>query len=172
VALESSVNQVLLALLISFWLSAGSAKCGWKYPIGFHIPEWSGLYKELVMTSTHLNAGYYGWRVGSVTQLEFQDGRKARIAPQLNAGSAAVQYLLAKLRPQAGFQDDIYGPLGFLAIYQQMFGDAWTGAAARPNIPPGWNSAQFDCLANAGATGAPTHPGRRAARAVRWIWPQ
>ncbi len=143
VALESSVNpRFLLALLElrSGWVRGlPGARPGEKYPIGFHVSGWEGLYKELVITATHLNAGYYGWREGSLGQLQFQDGRMAQTSPELNAGSIAVQSLLAKLYPQDEWQTALYGPQGFLEIYQEMFGDPWsTGCSTWPALP-GWH---------------------------------
>ncbi len=140
VALESSVNpRFLLALLElrSGWVRGlPGARTNEKYPIGFHVSGWEGLYKELVITATHLNAGYYGWREGSLGQLQFQDGRVAQASPELNAGSIAVQSLLAKLYPQDQWQTAIYSPQGLLEIYLAMFGDPWKRAAAAGPLFP------------------------------------
>ncbi len=140
VALESSVNpRFLLALLElrSGWVRGlPGARTAEKYPIGFHVSGWEGLYKELVITATHLNAGYYGWREGSLGQLHFQDGRVAQASPELNAGSIAVQSLLAKLYPQAGWETALYAPDGLLEIYLAMFGDPWKRAAAAGPLFP------------------------------------
>jgi LasA protease len=140
VALESSVNpRFLLALLElrSGWVRGlPNARTAEKYPIGFHISGWEGLYKELVITATHLNLGYYGWREGSLVQLQFQDGHVAQTSPELNAGSIAVQSLLAKLYPSDKWQSAIYGPGGLLEIYQELFGDPWRRAAAIGSLFP------------------------------------
>ncbi len=86
VALESSVNpRFLLALLElrSGWVRGlPGARTGEKYPIGFHVSGWEGLYKELVITATHLNAGYYGWREGSLGSSSSRTGVWRR--PALN----------------------------------------------------------------------------------------
>ena len=134
VAVESSVNPRFLLALLEF-------RSGWvlgqpvdptakKYPIGFHIADQTGLYREMVMTATHLNIGYYNWRLGTVTQLKFRDDKTARISPELNAGSMAVQHLLAKFYDQADWPEAVYGSEGFLAVYQKLFGDPWQRAAA------------------------------------------
>ncbi len=129
VALESSVNpRLLLALLElrSGWvLGQTDAVYPNKYPIGFHIGAWEGLYKELVMTATHLNAGYYGWREGTLTEIQFANGKKVRVDPRLNAGTIAIQNLFAKLYGQEKWESAIYGPEGLLATYEMMFGDPW-----------------------------------------------
>ena len=129
VARESSVNPRLLLALIelrSGWVRgrpAGAERE--KYPLGFHVANWEGLYKELVIAATHLNGGYYGWRNGTALELSFQDGGRVRIYPGLNAGSAAVQSLLAKLTRRAAWEPALYGAGGLLDVYRQMFGDPW-----------------------------------------------
>lgn len=134
VALESSVNPRFLLALLEFrsgWVFGqppdSTAK---KYPIGFYIADQTGLYRELVMTATHLNVGYYSWRVGSLTRLKFRDSKIVLMSPELNAGSIAVQHLLAKFYDQADWLGALYGPQGFLAVYQKLFGDPWSRAAA------------------------------------------
>jgi LysM repeat protein len=143
VARESSVNPRLLLALLEL-------RSGWvfgqppdarrlKYPLGFSVSGWEGLYKELVIAATHLNAGYYGWRNGTAVEMQFPTGAKVRLSPPLNAGSAAVQYLLARLyqKPQ-DWEPAIYGSQGLLERYQQMFGDPWARAAsAGPLFPEG-----------------------------------
>jgi LasA protease len=133
VAIESSINPRFLLALLEFcsgWVFGQPAdSTAIRYPIGFHIADQPGLYRELVMAATHLNIAYYGWRAGSVTTLKFKDGKLTRMSPELNAGSIAVQYLLAKFYDQADWPDAMYGPRGFLAVYQKLFGDPWTRSA-------------------------------------------
>jgi LasA protease len=143
VATESSINpQVLLAFL--------EFRSGWvrgqpfspsqvDYPIGYYVPDYKGLYKELSLVAKELNIGYYGWREGSLTELAFPDNSKVRISPGLNAGSVAVQNLTSKFYlKQQDWLQAVYGPKGFLAVYTEMFGDAWTVAANMgPIFPPG-----------------------------------
>jgi hypothetical protein len=70
VSVESSVNPRFLLALIeqrSGWVYGHPAEKA-KYPIGFYIGGYSGLYRELVMSATHLNMGIMagatepGWR--------------------------------------------------------------------------------------------------------------
>lgn len=142
VALESSVNPRFLLAFLEYrsgWVSGQPVDPSKnKYPIGFHVSGWDGLYKELVISATHLNAGYYGWRAAKVTNLVFQDGSSVRISPQLNPGSVAVQYLFSKLYTQDDWRKAIYDSDGFLDLYQQMFGDPWIrGGATEPLFPDG-----------------------------------
>ena len=141
VASKSSINpQVLLAFL--------EYRSGWvrgkpfdpsqvDYPIGFYVPDYHGLYMELSLVAKELNIGYYGWRQGTLTELSFPSGTHVRVSPALNAGSVAVQNLSSKFYlKQQDWLNAVYGPDGFLAIYQQMFGDPWEAAGRFGPILP------------------------------------
>jgi hypothetical protein len=108
------------------------------YPIGFYVPDYHGLYLELSLVAKELNIGYYGWRQGTLTDLTFPDYTHVRISPGLNAGSVALQTLTSKFYlHQEDWLQALYGPHGFLAIYKEMFGDAWEAAAmVGPLFPP------------------------------------
>ena len=56
-----------------------------------------GLYKQLVWAVNHLSVGYYNWREGRILELNFSDGVRARLAPDMNAGSVALQYFFAQI---------------------------------------------------------------------------
>ena len=142
VALESSINPRLLLALIelrSGWVrQRPDARSADPYPIGFHVGGWEGLYRELVMAATHLNAGYYGWRDGGLEAVQFLDGQKLTLAPETSSGSAAVLNLFAKLYRSDHWQAALYGEEGLFALYQEMFGSPWERAANwEPLIPPG-----------------------------------
>jgi len=129
VSLESSVNPMFLLALLEYqsgWVfgEAIDARRS-KFPIGFEDTGWDGLYKELVITATHLNMAYYGWRAGQITHLKYRDGQKSRMHPELNVGSATVQHLMAKIIQPEDWEQAIYGPESFLDLYIQMFGDPW-----------------------------------------------
>jgi hypothetical protein len=132
VAQENSISPRILLALLEF-------RSGWvlgqptdpstiSHPIGFYVPDFEGLYYELVLTATHLGVGYYGWRSGALTRLTFLDGSTARVSPGLNPGSVAIQALLAKLNDQDEWRDNLYSSEGFLSLYQQMHGDPWKRA--------------------------------------------
>jgi LysM repeat protein len=129
VAQENSINpRVLLALLEfrSGWvLGQPESSSLVQYPIGFYVPDYKGLYYELVLTATHLGVGYYGWRSGSLTRLAFPDGGTMRIDPGLNPGTAAVQALMAKISKRGEWEESLYDPDGFVSLYQRMYGDPW-----------------------------------------------
>lgn len=133
VARESSVNPRFLLAFLEF-------RSGWiygqlrntkdlDYPIGFTVPDRRGLYQELVMTATHLNSGYYGWRNGEQSTLRYTDGSTSAINPWLNSGSVAVQNLFAKFYRPTQWSDALYGAKNFTTLYNQMFGDPWQRAS-------------------------------------------
>jgi hypothetical protein len=142
VALENSVNPLLLLALLEF-------RSGWvfsqpedpqklDFPIGFGISTSRGLYKELTLTAKELNAGYYGWRLGTLIEIKFADGSTARLSPELNAGSVAIQRLFSLFYRQETWGKALYGQEGFLALHRWMYGDPWARAATvEPLFAPG-----------------------------------
>ncbi len=134
VSIESSISPQFLIALIEFrsgWVFGSPAnKTQQDYPIGFQVPQQTGLYRELVMVATHLNAGYYGWRDGSLVELKFQDATLAHIPPKLNPGTAAVQHLFSKFYRRQAWEQALYGEGNFSELYTNMFGDPWGRADA------------------------------------------
>jgi murein DD-endopeptidase MepM/ murein hydrolase activator NlpD len=149
VAQENSINPRLLLALLEF-------RSGWvlgqptdpstiSHPIGFYVPDFKGLYYELVLTATHLGVGYYGWRSGALTRLTFPDGSTARVSPGLNPGTVALQAFLSKLNNQDEWRESLYSSEGFVSLYQRMYGDPWKRAAlVEPVIPAGLEQPIFE----------------------------
>ncbi len=140
VSLDNSINPRLLLALLEL-------RSGWvygelvdteqlDYPIGFYVPDYQGLYYELVLTATHLGVGYYGWRSGEKTSLTFQDGSWLRLAPGLNPGTAALQTLLSKISDQEEWRTTLYGTQGVVELYATMFGDPWSWQAQYGTLLP------------------------------------
>ncbi len=142
VAREASINPQMLLAFLEF-------RSGWVrgqprdpsqvvYPIGFYVPDYYGLYKELSLVAKELNLGYYGWRDGSLTELLFGDYSRVRLSPELNAGSVAAENLVSKFYlHQQDWVKAVYGSQGFLGVFTAMFGDPWSAAAAYgPIFPP------------------------------------
>jgi len=86
-----------------------------------------------------LSIGYYSWREGRLTELNFlNDHYKVRLAPDLNAGSVALQYFFAQISDSQHWVKAVDAQKGFPAFYQQMFGDDWARAqSVEPLYPPG-----------------------------------
>jgi LysM repeat protein len=141
VAREDSTNPQLLLAFLQF-------RSGWvlgqprdpsqlDYPIGFYVPEYHGLYKELSLTAKQLNIGYYGWRAGTFTELSFPDSTRMRLHPGLNAGSVAIENLLSKFYlKRQDWLTAMDTTQGLPAVYKAMFKDPWQAAAAvEPLLP-------------------------------------
>ncbi|MGH2620025.1 MAG: M23 family metallopeptidase [Anaerolineales bacterium] len=126
-ARDHSVNpRVLLALLEyhSGWVSqpgrpAGSA---YNFPLGHLAPETQGLYRQLTWLANELGTGYYGWRAGTMTELLFPDSSLVRLAPELNAGTVALQHYFS-LRTSGRSWAEAVSPTGFIETYWRLFGD-------------------------------------------------
>ena len=142
VAIENSLNPRLLLSLLQYqsnWvLGEPKNSSAVQYPIGHRLPQDHGLYHQLTWAAKQLSAGYYGWREGRITELTFQDGIRVRIAPDLNAGSVAIQYLFAQLYGYQDWFNVMDSIIGFPFTHASMFPDPWVRAAqAEPLFPPG-----------------------------------
>jgi LysM repeat protein len=126
-ARDNSVNPRLLLALLEFeagWVTGSTAPVGdeFSYPMG-HIAEQSpGLFRQLGWAANELGNGYYGWRAGTITELTFSDETKLRLAPDLNAGTVAIQYYLSRGRTQLAWEAALEA---FIDIYVDFFGDPW-----------------------------------------------
>ncbi|MEX0787788.1 MAG: M23 family metallopeptidase [Anaerolineales bacterium] len=145
---DNSFNpRLLMALLeyLSNWVTDPTRPTGdaWRYPLGRIDPQIPGLYRQLTWLSNALGEGYYGWRSGTLTELTFRDGSIVRLAPDLNAGTVAIQYLLAQYSSGREWAEAL-APDGFVATYRKLFGDPWSfvhplyepGLAQPPMILP------------------------------------
>ncbi len=133
-ATENSINPRLLLALLEFhsgWVYGQPATQGEKdYPLGVNIPTERYLFNQLVWTVNQLSTGYYAYREGRFTEITFKDGTTARLAPDLNAGTAALQYYFAQLYDYQEWHDVLYSPSGFMSLHIRMFGDPWQRAAS------------------------------------------
>jgi LasA protease len=139
---EYSINPRLLLAFLEFrsgWV-LGQPKPGTSldYPVGFKLSSSKGLDNEILLLAKQFNVGYYGWRSGLQTALKFADQSRARLSPELNAGTVALQWVFSRFYAPGPWQDILYGPQGFLDLYRQMFGDyAARAAAVEPLFRPG-----------------------------------
>jgi len=141
VALETSINPRLLLAILEYqahWVRGQPDPSRVDYPIGFYVPGYRGLYKELSLTAKQLGTGYYGWRQGTISSLEFPDFTRLPLDPALNAGSVALQYLFSTLFNEGLWREKLFGPESFSTLYQQMYGDALLRSAlVEPLFPTG-----------------------------------
>jgi hypothetical protein len=143
-ARENSINpRILLGVLDyeSNWVSGEPKdKFHIQYQMGHEERYKAGIFRQLTWATNQLFMGYYGWRAGTLTYFTFPNGEILRIAPDLNAGTVAVQYIFSMLYNRDEWQIvlDPDNPDGFLALYTQLFGDPWLrDQTIGPIFPPG-----------------------------------
>lgn len=129
VALDNSINpRILLALLEyrSGWVTDPSVPSGdaFIYPLGVKDERNQGLRRQLTWLASELGNGYYGWRSATLTDLKFSDRSTLRIAPDLNAGTVAIQYILSLFHDRPVWDQAINENL-FLGTYTNLFGEPW-----------------------------------------------
>jgi murein DD-endopeptidase MepM/ murein hydrolase activator NlpD len=120
-----SVNPRLLLALIEYrsgWLTqANPDPATLDYPLRYYDDYHAGLYRQLTFAANELNRGYYLWRVNAVTNWVLADGSVVPPAQTINAGTAGVQNLLAKLDDRATWEADV-SINGVFKTYYELFG--------------------------------------------------
>jgi len=143
VAVENSINPRILLALLEYqgnWvLGRPNNLSETDYPMGYIDSQSEGLFPQLIWAVNQLSSGYYGWRGGTMVELYGIDGSSIRIAPQLNAGSVAIQYFFNELYGGDQWRQAVDSQGNFVALYNDMFGgDPWLRAAqVEPLFPPG-----------------------------------
>ena len=142
VATENSINPRLLLALLEYqsgWVYGQPADLkAVDYPMGRVDLREKGLYNQLVWSVNQLSVGYYSWREGRLLELRFADGVTARMAPDLNAGSAALQYYFSQIYTGEEWLRAVDMETGLPALYERMFGNPWVRAQeVEPLYPPG-----------------------------------
>jgi LasA protease len=141
IALENSINPRILLAILEFqsgWvLGQPTNPMQEDYPMGKVELSMKGLYPQLAWAVNQLSTGYYGWREGWMTDIQFSDGISARLAPDLNSGTVALQYYLAQLYNTPGWLGALDTNSGFPALYEKMYGNPWFRASeVEPLYPP------------------------------------
>ncbi|MBC8505408.1 MAG: LysM peptidoglycan-binding domain-containing protein [Anaerolineales bacterium] len=141
IALDNSVSPKLLLALLEYqsgWVYGQPANLADQdYPLGEISLSKKGLLRQLKWAVNELSVGYYGWREGRLSEIQFSDGVLTRLAPDLNAGTAALQYYFSKVYDSQGWLAAMDPETGFPAFYEQMFGNPWTRAqVVEPLFPP------------------------------------
>ena len=141
VALENSINPLLLLSLLAYQCGCvygtPTDQTTLDYPIGYTDAIRDGLFAQLVWSVNQLSIGYYGWREGILINIVFSDGVTARLDPELNAGTIALQYFLAQLYDSESWLQAINPDNGIAALHDTMFGSSWGRAAEfEPLFPP------------------------------------
>ena len=129
-AREHSVNPRLLLAILEYrseWLTnpAFPADQNRNFPIWEGDGRLQGLYLQLTWVANELSEAYFGWREGSFLELKFADRTVLPIAPELNAGSVAVQHLLSHFYYSGSAYQAASPGDGLMATYAQLFGEPW-----------------------------------------------
>lgn len=145
IAQNYSVNPRLLLAVLEYrsqWVTnPNPAPSTLESPIGYIDNTRVGLYRQLAWTADKLNEGFYGWNEGKINVWQLTDGTLVVPQPGVNAGTAGVQNLFAKLDDQSGWQIDS-GPNGLYATYSKMFGYPFDWAI-EPLIPENLSQPNF-----------------------------
>lgn len=139
VAQEYSVNPRLLLALIedrSGWLTdPREPEDARIYAAGWPDPRRTSLYLQLTWAASHLNYGYYAWKVDAVSHYLLGDGSVVPPDAGLNAGTVGVQNLLSQYYGYEDWLKAVEGD-GLMATYARLFGDPFD-FALDPLIPRG-----------------------------------
>jgi hypothetical protein len=131
-AQDHSINpRLLLAILEtrSGWLIDPQVPQGaaLTYPIWRLDTRLQGLYLQLSWAANELSHGYYGWRQGDLLNLPLADGSTLPLPPDLNAATAAVDYLATRWTTRS-HADPAPIAAELMRVYSRLFGDPWSYA--------------------------------------------
>jgi hypothetical protein len=126
-ARDNSVNPRLLLAFLEYqsgWVTNQVNPSGnaYVYPLGNIDPQSPGLFRQLTWLANELGEGYYEWRAGTLTELRLHDGSFIRLAPDLNAGTVAIQHYFSQDLDGREWAEAVT-ELGFIATYRNLFGD-------------------------------------------------
>jgi LasA protease len=143
VAIDNSINPRLLLALLEYqghWVYEQPTNLAdQNYPLGNYDVNTRGLFNQLSWAARQLDIGYYGWRSGTLTEISFPDNTKVRLAPELNAGTVALEYFFSQismLRTRRDWDSALYGGNSFSVLYDRMYGNVWVRSqAVEPLFP-------------------------------------
>ncbi|MEM5774906.1 MAG: LysM domain-containing protein, partial [Anaerolineaceae bacterium] len=157
IATNYSISPRLLLALLEYQTGAvnyiTTPQADDPYPLGFVDEMHQGLYNQLILAANLLNNAYYGWRSGTVTSIEYKDGRLEVLDPWQNAATVALHVYFAKTLPVDRY-DAAIGSDGLSVAYARLFGDPWQNASA--HIPGNLTQPDFYFPFQAGSTWAYT----------------
>jgi murein DD-endopeptidase MepM/ murein hydrolase activator NlpD len=139
VATEYSVNPKILLTLLEYasgWVRDSNPRTSTlEFPLGKEDSRRIGLYAQLAWAADQLNEGYYLSKAGINQSWFTQDGSQFGASPSLNAGTVALQGLMADIHNEDEWRRAISSD-GFLATYQLLFGYPFD-FAIEPQFPDG-----------------------------------
>jgi hypothetical protein len=92
--------------------------------MGYFTNGYEGLYQQLSWAANQINMGYYGRAEGGIQTFDVGVERTIAFAPDINDGTAGVQYLFGAL-PDMGYGTwlEAVGESGFFATFSRLFGN-------------------------------------------------
>ena len=129
VAENYSLNPRLLLALLEYHTQALSKPFAEAieiaYPLNYQNEDYEGIYYQLLWAAERISDGYYGWRMGVLTEFDLADGLLVRPDSWLNAGTVAMQYFFAGANGMEDFNHHI-SPEGFYQTYTDLWGDPFS----------------------------------------------
>jgi LasA protease len=125
VATNFSVSPRLLLALLEYQTGALTKieEPDTPYTLGYIEPKsHKGMYLQLIWAANTLNNGYYGWRNGSLTEFDREDGHLERPDPWQNAATVGIQYYFSRNHAGVTYEKAI-GAEGLYETYTKLFGD-------------------------------------------------
>jgi murein DD-endopeptidase MepM/ murein hydrolase activator NlpD len=124
------------------WVTGGAAAAN-PALFGFRDNPYEGLYWQLAKAADAANYGFYGRSEGGVDGFTLADGLRLTFAPEINAGTAGVQFMLGAGEDvtATAWRADV-APGGFFATYQRLFGNPFA-YAYEPLWPDGLSQPAF-----------------------------
>jgi LasA protease len=124
ISYEYSINPRLLLSILEFrsgWVTRSQPTSPTLlYPMGLLDQYRQGLYKQLAWTANNLNRGYTLWKTNAFSYIVLSDGGLVLVSPTINAGTAAIQYMLGSISSTTQWQNAV-SPEGVYAVYQYFF---------------------------------------------------
>lgn len=142
ISLENSISPRLLLALLEYSCHCVLGQPDNNTQIDFLLGNTDfrrkGLYRQLGWAASRISAGYYGWRAGTLDEFTTSTGLVIQPAPDLNAGSVALQYFYAFYKDDRLFLQAQNTQTGLPAVYNRLFGNPWKRAASiSPLFPAG-----------------------------------
>ena len=154
---ENSLNPRLILAILDYeaqWVRGTPESTFLKeYPLRHENYLNKGLFGQMGWAVNQIYAGYYGWRLGTLTELTFSDGKSIRLDPTLNAGTVAVMTMFSRHHTLNEWLRIMDVNSGFPDFYAKMFGDPWSRADAIGNFfPPGLSQPNMTLPIEPGST--------------------
>jgi LasA protease len=139
VSQDYSVNPRILLAVLEYqggWVTQTAISSEKRdYPLGLVDKSHLGLYKQLTWAANVINRGYYMWQLEAIPNWVLQDDAVITPSETINAGTAAVQYLMSNLCDTDQWQQAV-GEDGIFHTFWWLFGYPFN-LTYEPLIPEG-----------------------------------